>query len=598
MLRFTQTNLHRAAQATVMLGQELEGLSQSINFICEPHTTQGKITGFPRGTNLIYDKSIKPGDPPPRAGIITDRSVNAHGLDHWSNRDCAVATARLHGKQTLLASIYLDITMPTIPDWLEKLVCMADTKKLPLIVGIDTNAHSCLYGPDNNTRGDQFEDFVIEHGLQIINHGSAPTFETRRGNTDIQTHIDVTLARDLHFELSNWRVDRSYNASDHNTIRFEAPPTPTEPQEIRPWSSADWRAFSSALSDADYRIPSGISMKKLDRLTDRLYTVLEDALDTACPRTTVLPTIQGSHWATDKHTEAKKKVTNLYQKAKRTGTHADWELYKQADKKFKHMCKRDRNKAWREYKESLQSQKEMASLAKLAQREERREVNVLTKTDGTTTEPGTETIGALTSAHFPSATDRQRVTYNNRRNCLTMALEDKYNDWINPAKIRRALDGFKKKKSPGPDGIKPLIFEHLPPTFLTTLETIYKACIHLGYTPKAWKRTRVIFISKPGKDSYDKAKSFRPISLSNYFLKGLERLVGWKMDTALLTYPIHHKQHGFQTGKSTESAISNTTNYIEQFIMKKQHCVGIFLDISSAFDSIKASHVRLSLIHI
>ena len=114
--------------------------------------------------------------------------------------------------------------------------------------------------------------------------------------------------------------------------------------------------------------------------------------------------------------------------------------------------------------------------------------------------------------------------------------------------------------------------------------------------PKAWKRTKVIFISKPGKEKYDVPKSFRPISLSNYLLKGLERLVGWRMDQALLRYPLHNKQHGFMTGKSTESAISNTVYYIEKHIMNKQHCVGVFLDISTAFDSIKPNHVRQALL--
>ena len=153
-----------------------------------------------------------------------------------------------------------------------------------------------------------------------------------------------------------------------------------------------------------------------------------------------------------------------------------------------------------------------------------------------------------------------------------------------------------KRKRAGPDGIKPLVFEHLPNKFLEVLETIYKSSTHLGYTPKAWKKTRVIFISKPGKDTYDKPKSFRPISLSNYLLKGMERLVGWRMDRALLRYPLHNKQHGFMSGKSTESAISNTVNYIEKYIMNKQHCVGVFLDISAAFDSIKPGHIRQALL--
>ena len=144
--------------------------------------------------------------------------------------------------------------------------------------------------------------------------------------------------------------------------------------------------------------------------------------------------------------------------------------------------------------------------------------------------------------------------------------------------------------------MKPLVFEHLPDEFVGIIEVIYKSSIHLGYTPKAWKRTKVIFISKPGKDTYDKPKSFRPISLSNYLLKGLERLVGWRMDRALQAYPLHNKQHGFLAGKSTESAISNTVNYIEKHIMNKQHCVGVFLDISAAFDSIRPGHVKQALL--
>ena len=104
--------------------------------------------------------------------------------------------------------------------------------------------------------------------------------------------------------------------------------------------------------------------------------------------------------------------------------------------------------------------------------------------------------------------------------------------------------------------------------------------MYLRYTPIRWKETKVIFIPKPGKKNYRVPKAFRPISLSNYFLKGLERLVGWKMDEALIKHPIHPKQHGFTVQKSTESAISNTLNYIEKFVFKNQYALGVFLDLS------------------
>jgi hypothetical protein len=37
--------------------------------------------------------------------------------------------------------------------------------------------------------------------------------------------------------------------------------------------------------------------------------------------------------------------------------------------------------------------------------------------------------------------------------------------------------------------------------------------------PLAWRAVRVIFILKPGRDSYELAKSFRPISLTSFLHK-------------------------------------------------------------------------------
>ena len=104
-----------------------------------------------------------------------------------------------------------------------------------------------------------------------------------------------------------------------------------------------------------------------------------------------------------------------------------------------------------------------------------------------------------------------------------------------------------------------------------------RACIALEYTPAIWKESKVTFIPKPGKDNYNKAKSFRPISLSNYLLKGLEKLCVWKMEEEM--DPIHRNQHGFQKGKSTETAISKMVNVIENHMNQGKYSIGLFLDI-------------------
>ena len=82
----------------------------------------------------------------------------------------------------------------------------------------------------------------------------------------------------------------------------------------------------------------------------------------------------------------------------------------------------------------------------------------------------------------------------------------------------------------------------------------------LHFTPTKWKSSKVVYIPKIGKENYALAKSYRTISLMYYLLKGLERLSVWVADTALENNPLHIKQHGFQYGKRTESAISNTVH--------------------------------------
>ena len=99
----------------------------------------------------------------------------------------------------------------------------------------------------------------------------------------------------------------------------------------------------------------------------------------------------------------------------------------------------------------------MARLAKVVQHNEKNALHVLKKSDGTMTEPGQETIDTLLGHHFPSATDTEYETYNNRQNTSSSSILSKYSDWISEDFVRDALDGFEAKKSPGPDKLKPLI---------------------------------------------------------------------------------------------------------------------------------------------
>ena len=99
-------------------------------------------------------------------------------------------------------------------------------------------------------------------------------------------------------------------------------------------------------------------------------------------------------------------------------------------------------------------------------KKKRNKINTFKKPDGEMTDPGKET---LISAHFPSAVNKIRQHYSSENKYGKQEIEDSNADWINFTLTIEALTSFKKKKSPGPDGLKAIIFEHLPDNFIRHL---------------------------------------------------------------------------------------------------------------------------------
>ena len=136
---------------------------------------------------------------------------------HLSHRDCTAVTTVINRRTTIIASVYLDYHQEVIQPWLEAIMDYRKAKGYALLLAIDSNSHSQLYGNVTNSRGKAIEDFIANHRLELHNNGLTPTFHTLHG----QSIIDITLSKLLSVSVKNWWVDTSYNASDHNTISYE-----------------------------------------------------------------------------------------------------------------------------------------------------------------------------------------------------------------------------------------------------------------------------------------------------------------------------------------------------------------------------------------
>jgi len=80
-------------------------------------------------------------------------------------------------------------------------------------------------------------------------------------------------------------------------------------------------------------------------------------------------------------------------------------------------------------------------------------------------------------------------------------------------KLKWAVFSFKPYKSPGIDGIMPIMLQQGFKLLVGKLLMLLRASLALGYIPMSWRHIRVVFIPKPRKP-VSQAKSLRPISLT------------------------------------------------------------------------------------
>ena len=143
----------------------------------------------------------------PRTAIYTSKAIKA-----WY-----IESLRINGRETLILSLYLDRKLKVVQQWFTQAMVFAENRGYAIIIGMDSNCHSELFGLETNKRGEQLEDFIGQYNLKVENQGKKTTFQVAIGSSI----IDVTLTARLSVTIRNWRVNTNPNFSDHNTIKYE-----------------------------------------------------------------------------------------------------------------------------------------------------------------------------------------------------------------------------------------------------------------------------------------------------------------------------------------------------------------------------------------
>ena len=155
--------------------------------------------------------------------------------------------------------------------------------------------------------------------------------------------------------------------------------------------------------------------------------------------------------------------------------------------------------------------------------------------------------------------------------------------------INNIIVSLKPKTSSGHDDITPKIFKSIFTALLSPCVHIINRSMETGIVPDELKRAKVIPIYKKSGSSLV-MKNYRPVSLLPVFSKILERVVYNRLFNYLVKHSIlHTSQYGFQINLSTEQAILELQDRVTNILENGKLCVGIFMDLSKAFDTLDHS---------
>ncbi len=159
--------------------------------------------------------------------------------------------------------------------------------------------------------------------------------------------------------------------------------------------------------------------------------------------------------------------------------------------------------------------------------------------------------------------------------------------FINPItkyELENEINNLNAKKSPGYDGISSQVIKAIATEISEPLSHIFNLTFLSGTIPDDLKIALVTPIFKANENN--EFKNYQPISVPTCFSKLLEKLMYKRLINHIEKNNIlTQHQYGFRENRSTDLAIIELVDRIMKAIDKGEYTIGIFLDLSKAFDT-------------
>ena len=187
-------------------------------------------------------------------------------------------------------------------------------------------------------------------------------------------------------------------------------------------------------------------------------------------------------------------------------------------------------------------------------------------------------LGANTTKHIP--------LNNNYKKYLTSDFLTSFMfEQTSEIEIEDIIRNFKNKNSAGYDAISTTLLKHISKSISKYLSNLVNLSFNTGTFPDKLKIAKVKPLFKCGKT--DDPINYRPISILPTFSKVFEKAAAVRLIKYLESCNIiSQSQHGFRSDHNTTTALFDACSYVYNALDSNNLVLGIFLDISKAFDSV------------
>ena len=155
----------------------------------------------------------------------------------------------------------------------------------------------------------------------------------------------------------------------------------------------------------------------------------------------------------------------------------------------------------------------------------------------------------------------------------------------NPEEVYKIIIEFQNGKA---SDIPVVVLKKTAHLICKPLATIYSKCMRDGIFPSVLKTGKVIPIHK--KENKECIENYRPVSILPVFEKIFEKIIYNRLYSFFISKGIlREEQFGFRKGHSTAHALHQSVDSINKSLDNGRHVLGIFIDLSKAFDTLDHS---------